>query len=147
MRKTLFFTKAPGLTLLLLCVCLLTGCHGSGRTASFELPQSFDTSKEYQVTFWAKNDTNKTQTEIYAGAIEAFQRIYPNIHVNMRLYTNYGDIYNDVITNISTNTTPNVCITYPDHIATYLTGSNVVVPLDTLMEDESYGLGGREVAM
>ena len=34
-----------------------------------------------------------------------------------------------MITNISTGTTPNVCITYPDHIATYLTGDNVVVPL------------------
>ena len=40
----------------------------------------------------------------------------------MRLYTDYGEIYNDVITNIATDTTPNVCITYPDHIATYLTG-------------------------
>ena len=50
--------------------------------------------------------------------------------MNLRLYTDYGDIYNDVITNISTGTTPNVCITYPDHIATYLTGDNVVVPLD-----------------
>ena len=54
----------------------------------------------------------------------------------------YGKIYNDVITNISTGTTPNVCITYPDHIATYLTGDNVVVPLDDLFSDEKYGLGG-----
>ena len=44
--------------------------------------------------------------------------------MNLNLYTDYGKIYNDVITNISTNTTPNVCITYPDHIATYLTGQN-----------------------
>ena len=53
--------------------------------------------------------------------------------MNLRLYTDYGKIYNDVITNISTGTTPNVCITYPDHIATYLTGTNVVVPLDELL--------------
>ena len=74
-----------------------------------------------------------------------FEKAYPNIRVNLRLYTDYGKIYNDVITNISTNTTPNVCITYPDHIATYLTGNNQVVPLDELFEDESYGLGGSEV--
>ena len=61
------------------------------------------------------------------------------------LYTDYGKIYNDVITNIATGTTPNVCITYPDHIATYLTGSNVVVPLDDLMAHPRYGLGGSEV--
>ena len=54
-------------------------------------------------------------------------------------------IYNDVITNIATNTTPNVCITYPDHIATYLTGVNQVVPLEELFADEKYGLGGSEV--
>ena len=54
-------------------------------------------------------------------------------------------IYNDVITNISTGTTPNVCITYPDHIATYLTGDNVVVPLDALSEDPEFGLGGSRL--
>lgn len=83
--------------------------------------------------FWAKNDTNKTQTEIYKKAIADFEALYPNITVNLNLYTDYGKIYNDVITNISTNTTPNVCITYPDHIATYLTGQNTVVPLDDLV--------------
>lgn len=124
---------------------LLTGCHGSRGLPTFETPDSFETSREYEITFWAKNDTNKTQTKIYEKAINDFESIYPNIHVNMRLYTDYGKIYNDVITNISTNTTPNVCITYPDHIATYLTGQDVVVPLDSLISDPEYGLGGTEV--
>ena len=123
----------------------LVGCHGSKGSTEFEIPESFDESKNIEISFWAKNDTNKTQTEIYNKAIADFEKIYPNITVNMRLYTDYGKIYNDVITNISTNTTPNVCITYPDHIATYLTGSNTVVPLDNLFSDEKYGLGGSEV--
>ena len=38
-----------------------------------------------------------------------------------------------------------MCITYPDHIATYLTGNQVVTPLDDLFADEKYGLGGSEV--
>lgn len=124
---------------------LLTGCHGSSGLTEFSIPETFDTSKNYEITFWAKNDTNKTQTEIYEKAIEDFQELYPNITVNLRLYTDYGRIYNDVITNISTNTTPNVCITYPDHIATYLTGTNTVVPLEELFADEKYGLGGSEL--
>ncbi len=123
----------------------LTGCHGSRGQSDFTVPEDFDTSRNYEITFWAKNDTNKTQTEIYKKAIEDFQKLYPNITVNLRLYTDYGKIYNDVITNIATDTTPNVCITYPDHIATYLTGSNVVVPLDTLFTNEKYGLGGSEL--
>lgn len=130
----------------LAALCLtLTGCHGSRGPAEFSMPDAFDTSRDYEITFWAKNDTNKTQTDIYKKAISDFEALYPNITVNLRLYTDYGRIYNDVITNISTNTTPNVCITYPDHIATYLTGSNVVVPLDELFADEKYGFGGSEI--
>ena len=134
--------------LLALVICitpLLSACHGSQGMAGFEVPESFDTSKNYEITFWAKNDTNKLQTNIYEKAIADFQALYPNIKVNLRLYTDYGRIYNDVITNIATNTTPNVCITYPDHIATYMTGANTVVPLDTLFADEKYGLGGSEL--
>ncbi|MBO4681755.1 MAG: extracellular solute-binding protein [Clostridiales bacterium] len=130
---------------LLLCSVILAGCHGTRERNEFTLPDEFDTSRDYEITFWAKNDTNKTQTDIYAKAIEDFEALYPNIHVTIRLYTDYGRIYNDVITNISTNTTPNVCITYPDHIATYLTGENTVVPLDAVMDDKKYGLGGSEV--
>ena len=133
----------------LICALVLTlfaGCHGAKETIAFTTPASFDTGRNYEISFWAKNDTNKTQTEIYAKAISDFEALYPNVKVNMKLYTDYGKIYNDVITNISTNTTPNVCITYPDHIATYMTGINTVVPLDDLFADPKYGLGGSELA-
>ncbi len=99
-------------------------------------------SSVQEITFWAKNDTNIDQVNVYKKAIADFEALYPNIKVNLKLYTDYSRIYQDVITNISTGTTPNVCITYPDHIATYMTGDNVVVPLDELIADEEYGLGG-----
>lgn len=123
----------------------LTGCHGSKALPEFTIPESFDTSKNYEITFWAKNDTNKNQTDVYKKAISDFEVLYPNITVNMKLYTDYGRIFNDVITNIATDTTPNVCITYPDHIATYMTGKNTVVPLDDLFANEKYGLGGSDL--
>ena len=134
--------RLPALLLALLSLLTLCGCHGSRGQNAFSVPDSFDESRPYEITFWAKNDTNKTQVDIYNKAIDDFQALYPNITVRLRLYTDYGKIYNDVITNIATNTTPNVCITYPDHIATYLTGANVVAPLDALFADEQYGLGG-----
>ena len=96
------------------CLCLalavllcfsLAGCHGSQERAAFTVPDSLS-QDNYEITFWAKNDTNKLQTDIYRQAIEEFQGLYPNVTVNLRLYTDYGDIYNDVITNISTGTTP-----------------------------------------
>lgn len=131
--------------LVLICLTLLSGCHGSKESKAFEVPDHFDTEGTYEITFWAKNDTNKTQVNIYENSIKAFEALYPNVKVQLRLYTNYNDIYNDVITNMATKTTPNVCITYPDHIATYLTGENVVVPLDDLLTDRKYGLGGSEL--
>jgi multiple sugar transport system substrate-binding protein len=134
-----------GLLVAILCTTLLGGCHGQRALDPFTVPESFDTSRDYEITFWAKNDTNLTQVRIYEKAVEDFEALYPNIKVNLRLYTDYGRIYSDVVTNIATRTTPNVCITYPDHIATYMTGVNTVVPLDELMNDERYGLGGSEV--
>lgn len=139
------YARLLSLLTLLAVLVSLTGCHGSKGMEPFSIPENFDTSRNYEITFWAKNDTNKTQTDIYKKAIADFQNLYPNITVNLRLYTDYGRIYNDVITNISTGTTPNVCITYPDHIATYLTGVNIVVPLEELFADARYGLGGSEV--
>lgn len=130
---------------LALCVPLLTACHGTKGMDAFEIPEEFDLSRDYEITFWAKNDTNLTQVAIYQQAVADFESLYPNITVNLRLFTDYGRLYNDVITNIQTSTTPNVCITYPDHIATYLTGTNSVVPLDALFTDEKYGLGGSEL--
>ena len=136
---------AAALTAGITAFTMISGCHGSRDTKSFEIPAELDESRKYEITFWAKNDTNKAQTQIYQKAIDDFEALYPNITVNMRLYTDYGKIYNDVITNIPTKTTPNVCITYPDHIATYMTGENTVVELDGLMNDPKYGLGGSAV--
>lgn len=131
-----------GMIFLCLVSAGLTGCHGAKGTKAFEMPEAFDEEKQYEISFWAKNDTNKVQTEVYKQAISDFEKQYPNIKVNMRLYTNYQDIYHDVITNIATKTTPNVCISYPDHVVTYMLGSNVVAPLEELMTDREYGLGG-----
>ncbi len=131
----------PIILALTLLVCFF-GCHGKKDINPVTVPTEFDENARYEISFWAKNDTNVTQTEIYKKAIEDFERLYPSITVTLRLYNDYGKIYNDVITNIATDTTPNVCITYPDHIATYLTGKDTVVPLDELMDNKKYGLGG-----
>ena len=130
---------------LLFCALPLTACHGTAVYPEFEMPEGLDPDREYNVTFWAKNESYPTQIAAYNETVRSFEELYPNIKVTLRSYTNYNDIYNDVITNIRTKTTPNVCITYPDHIATYVTGVNSVVNLEELMEDEKYGLGGSEL--
>ena len=142
MRGTRNIRRLWALLLAALACLPLFGCHGARSLPDFTVPEALDETRDYEIAFWAKNDTNKTQTRIYEQAIRDFGTLYPNIHVKLRLYTDYGKIYNDVITNIATGTTPNVCITYPDHIATYLTGAGVVAPLDQLCADPGYGLGG-----
>ena len=62
--------KFPGKKLLVLALAAalaagLSGCHGAKEQSAFSIPEEFNTSKNYEITFWAKNDTNKTQTEIY----------------------------------------------------------------------------------
>ena len=139
--------KLISVFLLLALLLSLTACHGKQEQKVFEIPAEFDTSRNYEITFWAKNDTNMTQVQIYKDAIAGFEKMYPNVKVNLRLYTDYGRIYNDVITNIATATTPNVCITYPDHIATYLTGRGTMASLDELMTDSKYGYRATEDAL
>ena len=113
----------------------------------FDVPDSFDTSKQIKLKFWLKNDSNSAQVQIYEKAMKDFMALYPNVEITARKYTDYGEIYNDVITNIGVGKefTPNVCITYPDHIATYLTGAGTMVELDDLMTDEKYGFGGSDL--
>lgn len=123
----------------------LSSCHGAKDVPEFKSPTDFDTTKEYEIVFWAKNENNSSQRDVYEQAIDGFEALYPNVNVTIKHFTSYDDIYNDVITNIQTGTTPNVCITYPDHVATYITGENVVVPLNDLVENSKYGLGGSAV--
>ncbi len=144
MRKHIKFISVLALVLCLL-LPVLSGCHTVKKEEKSFIPEGFNENESYTVSFWAKNDTNVNQVNIYKKTIEDFEKLYPNINVELKLYTDYGRIYQDVITNIRTDTTPNVCITYPDHVATYMTGDNVVVSLDILMNDKDYGLGGEKV--
>ena len=144
MRKILKITSLL-LILVLLMPAALTSCHGGSSLPAFEMPESFDTEKQYEIVFWAKNETNQNQIDVYERAVADFEALYPNIDVKLKIYNDYGRIYQDVITNIPTGTTPDVCITYPDHIATYITGNNIVVPLDDLIANGKYGLGGSEL--
>lgn len=129
------------------CCALFAGCHGITLKPieEFKIDAEFDEESPVEITFWGKNENNPTQVAIYQKAIADFEALYPNIKVNFKPYSDYNLIYQDVITNIATGTTPNVCISYPDHIATYMKGNNIVVRLDDLMRDSRYGFGGSSL--
>ena len=62
---------------ILLAAVSLSGCHGSKGLPDLSVPEEFDDSRAYEITFWAKNDTNKTQTAVYKKAIADFEKLYP----------------------------------------------------------------------
>ena len=145
MRKCKLISTILAIFVILSTMLSLGSCHGLVELPEFYINESFNPDDQIEITFWAKNENNKTQQAVYRKAVSDFQAIYPNIKVTMKLYSDYNQIYRDVLKNIRTQTTPNVCITYPDHIATYNTGKNVVAPLDELMNDEKWGLGSSEL--
>ena len=53
--------KLIALLLAVSCLVSLTACHGSRGMTAFSMPESFDESRQYEISFWAKNDTNLTQ--------------------------------------------------------------------------------------
>ena len=50
----------------------LTGCHGSKEKAAFEVPESFDTTKQYEITFWAKTTRTSVRRIFTKKAISGF---------------------------------------------------------------------------
>ena len=59
------FRRAGALALTAsIAATLLTGCHGGSKRLAFSGQAKLDLSGEYNISFWAKNDTNRRQAEI-----------------------------------------------------------------------------------
>ncbi len=69
LRKIILSVACAGLVL------SMTGCHGSKAGSDFKMPDSFDDSEQIEIVFWAKNDTNQTQTEIYEKCVADFEAL------------------------------------------------------------------------
>lgn len=132
-------------TISVIFAILLCSCHGAKALEAFETPEEFDYNKTYEITFLAKSDSHASQREIFLKAIADFEKLYPNIKVNLMTETDYTLIDQYVQKNISNNKVPNICVAYPDHVANYIEGENIVVPLEKLIDDEKYGLGGSDL--
>ena len=145
MRKCKLLSAFLAILLIISIFTSLTACHGLVALLEFHVVEDFNPDAQIDITFWAKNENNRTQQEVYRNAVQDFEKLYPNINVTLKLYSDYNEIYKDVLKNIRTQTTPNICITYPDHIATYNTGTNIIAPLDELMISENWGLGSERL--
>ena len=141
MKKNLILS----LSLIALAGISLSSCHKPISISAFDIPSELDMNRTYELEFWSKNDGNVMQASIYTETINEFEKLYPNIKIKNRVYSKYDEIYKDVITNISSKTPPNICVSYPDHVATYLENENIVIPLDNLITNPKYGFSGSEL--
>ena len=146
-------------SLSILSILVLSSCHGrlvleedkTKKEPEIIAFDEFDESKDYNISFWAKSDGSDPNPEIFTqdkaleNAVAKFNTYYPNIHVELIIKYDYNEIYRDVLLNIQTRTTPNVCIGYPDNVATYAEGDDIVLPVQSVMSDPNYGLGGSKV--
>lgn len=123
----------------LTCSLNLTSCGGSSVSA-FAIPEGgFDTTQEVTINFYTtQGKTLKDKTTAY---IAEFNKIYPNIHVEMPLDSmSYDSLRDQIKTEIAVDAGPDVAYCYPDHVALY-NKKKVVVALDNLIKDTTYGLG------
>ena len=60
--------------------------------------------------------------------IEEFNKLYPNIHIEVTQVGNYDDVREQISTEISVGNQPNIAYCYPDHVAMY----NIAKAVQTL---------------
>ena len=59
--------------------CLCTGCHGTAERTTFALPDAFDTSKSYEVTFWAKTIPTRLRPIFTKRPLPILKRCIPTL--------------------------------------------------------------------
>lgn len=124
-------------------VVTLASCN-KGSTVS--IPEvnvlSYDEIKDKQITISFWHSFGAEPTKALTAQVEAFQKEYPNIKVNLESKGGYDNLKKAVTMEIPTGNTPDVVLGYPDHFAEYLAGG-IQVPLDEYMNstDPEIGIG------
>ena len=121
---------------LVLAMCIscmaFVGCdNGKKPSGAFELSEGATyNGEEIEITFYHTMGANLTTVlNLY---IEEFNKLYPNIHVEVTSVGGYDDVREQISTEITVGNQPNIAYCYPDHVALYnLTGA--VVTLDNLI--------------
>ena len=105
------------LSMLLVFVLSLAFGPGAEALSAIELPDSLDSAEMIEITFWAASDIHTNQNNIYTRAAREFEALFPNVKVNVRIFTDYDRIHQQAINSLADGITPNVMITHPDNIA------------------------------
>ena len=67
--------------------------------------------------------------------IVEFNKLYPNIHIEVTQVGNYDDVRDQISTEITVGNQPNIAYCYPDHVALYNL-AQAVTQLDSLIDSK-----------
>ena len=126
------------MTLLLAVVMLLglVACGGDGSNvvkSNFVVPENGYDGSEVTITFY--NTMGANLREVLDAYIVEFNKLYPNIHIEVTQVGNYDDVRDQVSTEITVGNQPNIAYCYPDHVALYNL-AKAVVTLDDLIASD-----------
>ena len=139
-----FFTFVS--VLLLLFVVASCGMDNSGGGKVNEIPEySAQEVKNLSATvsFW--HAMGQAKSAIIQEMVSSFNRIYPNITVNIASQGGYDDLRDKVNSSIRTGGHPTLAQVYPDHVSLYLK-SDAVRELNTYVSHPTYGLTSAQYA-
>ena len=100
---------------------------------NFDVPAAGYDGSEVTITFYNTMGTNlRTVLDYY---IVEFNKLYPNIHIEVTQVGNYDDVRDQISTEITVGNQPNIAYCYPDHVALYNL-AQAVTQLDKLIDSE-----------
>lgn len=124
-KKTSTFASMVLAGTALLGACSLAG--GSSKS-EFRKPDfrtvEFNENTSCKISFW--HTMGQTSMEYLDTAIEIFHETYPNIEIEHGNQGGYPEILSKISKAVSANTTPTMAYCYPDHVATYGVGKQVL---------------------
>lgn len=122
------------LAIVVASLSVFVACGGNTTIgANFDVPEGGYDGSEVTIMFY--HTMGQTLTPVLDSAIERFNKLYPNIHVEYDSVGGYDDVRDQIKTEINAGNQPNIAYCYPDHVALY-NMSGAVVQLDNLINSE-----------
>ncbi len=100
---------------------------------NFEMPEGGYDGSEVTIVFY--HTMGQSLQGVLNSYIEAFNELYPQIHIEHTQVGGYDDVRDQISTELTVQEQPNIAYCYPDHVALYNV-ANAVVTLDQFIESE-----------
>ena len=100
---------------------------------NFAVPEGGYDGSEVTIRFY--NTMGANLREVLDLYIVEFNKLYPNIHIEVSQVGGYDDVREQIATEITVGNQPNIAYCYPDHVALYNI-AKAVTTLDNLIESD-----------